>query len=42
MDDENILSGMGEVLSEKQKAWVRTRLKGELLFQLKSFLETNY
>lgn len=35
MDNHSILSGMGEVLNEKQKVWVKTRLKEDLLFQLK-------
>jgi predicted nucleotidyltransferase component of viral defense system len=42
MSNKNILSGMGEVLSEKQKAWVKSKLKDELFFQLKLFLTTNY
>lgn len=41
MDNKGILSGMGEVLNPKQKDWVRNRLKDELLFQLKLYLETN-
>jgi predicted nucleotidyltransferase component of viral defense system len=42
MDNKNILSGMGEVLNEKQKAWVKSKLKNELLFQFRLYLETNY
>lgn len=42
MDNRGILSGMGEVLDEKQKVWVRNKLKDELLFQLRLYLETNY
>jgi predicted nucleotidyltransferase component of viral defense system len=41
VDNKNILSGMGEVLTEKQKAWVKSKLKEELLFQLRLYLETN-
>jgi predicted nucleotidyltransferase component of viral defense system len=41
MDDKNILSGMGEVLDEKQKIWVKNKLREELLFQLKLYLEVN-
>jgi hypothetical protein len=41
MDNKNILSGMGELLNEKQKAWVKSHLKEELLFQLRLYLETN-
>lgn len=40
-DNKNILSGMGEVLTEKQKAWVKSKLKEELLFHLRLYLETN-
>jgi len=42
MDNKNILSGMGEVLNEKQKFWVKNKLKEELLFQLRLYLETNF
>jgi len=35
MDNRNILSGMGELLDEKQKAWAKTKLKDEAIFQLK-------
>ena len=39
-DDNNILSGMGELLlSEKQKTWVKTKLKSEVLFSLRLALE---
>jgi len=35
-DDNNILSGMGQLLlSEKQKVWVKTKLKIEVLFSLR-------
>lgn len=42
MDNRGILSGIGEVLDEKQKAWVKNKLKDELLFQFRLYLETNY
>ncbi len=38
-DNGNILSGMGELLNEKQKAWVKTKLKSETLFSLRLALE---
>ena len=38
-DDSNILSGMGELLIEKQKDWVKTKLKSETLFSLRLALE---
>jgi predicted nucleotidyltransferase component of viral defense system len=41
MNNKNILSGMGEVLSDKQKTWVKSKLKEELLFQLRLYLEIN-
>ena len=34
MSSKNMLSGMGEVLNDKQKAWVKTKLKDELIFQI--------
>ena len=39
MDNNNILAGMGELLTEKQKIWVKTKLKTETLFLLKLALE---
>jgi predicted nucleotidyltransferase component of viral defense system len=39
MGDRHILSGMGALLDEKQKAWAKTRLRTETLFQLKLRLE---
>lgn len=39
MGDRHILSGIGELLDEKQKAWAKTRLRTETLFQLKLRLE---
>ena len=38
-DDHNILDGMGELLNEKQKNWVKTKLKDETLFLLKLELQ---
>lgn len=34
-DDSNILSGMGELLTEKQKDWAKAKLKSETLFSLR-------
>jgi len=39
IDNKNILAGMGELLTEKQKIWVKTKLKTETLFLLKLALE---
>lgn len=38
-DDRDILGGMGELLTEKQKAWVKVKLKSETLFTLRLALE---
>lgn len=38
MTSRSILAGMGELLDEKQKSWVRTHLKAELIFQIKLLL----
>ena len=38
-DDSNVLSGMGELLSEKQKDWGKAKLKSEALFSLRLALE---
>lgn len=38
-DDNNILAGQGELLTEKQKDWARTKLKSEALFSLRLALE---
>jgi len=38
-DDRDILAGMGELLTEKQKDWVRAKLKSEALFALRLALE---
>lgn len=39
MSNQNILSGMGELLDEKQKVWVKENLKKDTLFLLKLKLE---
>ncbi len=39
LSNRTILSGMGELLDEKQKTWVKTKLKGDLVFLLKIRLE---
>jgi len=39
-NDEYILQGIGELLDEKQKAWVKANLKSDLLFLLKLRLES--
>ena len=38
-DDGDILAGMGELLTEKQKAWAKAKLKSEALFSLRLALE---
>lgn len=35
MSDKNILSGIGELLDQKQKAWVKAYLRSETIFLLK-------
>lgn len=39
MSERQILSGMGELLDEKQKAWVKAHLKRDTVFLLKARLE---
>lgn len=39
MSSENILSGMGELLTPKQKDWARAKLKEETIFLLRLRLE---
>lgn len=39
LGDWDILAGMGELLNEKQKDWVRAKLKDEVLFSLRLALE---
>lgn len=38
-NDTDILNGMGELLTEKQKSWVKAKLKSETLFSLRLALE---
>lgn len=38
MSNRNILAGIGELLDEKQKAWVKLKLKNETIFLLKLLL----
>jgi predicted nucleotidyltransferase component of viral defense system len=40
MSNQNILSGIGELLDEKQKDWVRTKLKSETIFLLKLYINS--
>lgn len=37
--DRNILSGMGELLDEKQKAWLKSKLRTETIFLMKLALD---
>ncbi len=37
--DRNLLSGMGELLDEKQKAWVKSKLRTETIFLMKLALD---
>jgi len=39
LSDRNILSGMGELLDEKQKSWARIHLRKDVLFLLRIRLE---
>lgn len=39
LSDRNILSGMGELLDEKQKAWAKSNLRKDTIFLLKIRLE---
>lgn len=39
MSNRNILSGMGELLEPKRKAWVKSRLREETIFHLRLLLE---
>ena len=38
-NDRDILGGMGELLTEKQKTWAKVKLKSEALFSLRLALE---
>jgi hypothetical protein len=35
--DNKILQGLGELLNEKEKAWVKTNLRKEAVFLLKNY-----
>ena len=37
-DDRSILAGMGDLLDNKQTAWVKIHLKGDTVFLLKNHL----
>ena len=39
MTDRNILRGLGELLTERQKDWAKTKLKPDVIFLLKLALE---
>lgn len=39
MSDQNLLAGMGELLDQKQKIWVKTKLRSDTIFLLKLMLE---
>lgn len=39
LPNRDILAGMGELLDEKQKVWVKAKLRTEVIFQLKLRLE---
>lgn len=40
LDNRYILSGLGELLDEKQKAWVKSKLRTDTIFLLKARLES--
>ncbi len=37
VDNQNILMGLGELVDEKQKDWIKKNLKNEVLFYLKNY-----
>ena len=39
VSNRNILSGMGELIDEKQKDWVKSKLKKDTVFLLKLMLD---
>ena len=41
INNKNILQGLGEVLSDKEKEWAKENLKQEVLFLLKNYLSVN-
>ncbi|ETB63653.1 TPA: hypothetical protein DIC38_03360 [Candidatus Nomurabacteria bacterium] len=40
MDNNDILKGLGELVTDKQKAWIKSKLKLETIIQLKLRLES--
>jgi len=40
MDNNNILHGLGELVTEREKAWIKSKLKLETIIQLKLRLES--
>ncbi len=40
MNNRHILDGLGEMLTESQKDWARTKLRNETIFLLKAWLES--
>jgi len=40
ISERNILSGMGELIDEKQKYWVKSKLKQDIIFLLKLMLDS--
>jgi len=40
-DNKNILAGMGELVNEKQKIWIKSKLKKEVLFLLRLELDSD-
>lgn len=39
-DNKNILHGLGELITAKQKDWVKKNLKKDLIFQLRNYADT--
>ena len=37
---ENLLAGLGELIDEKQKIWVREKLRDETAFLLRAYAKT--
>jgi hypothetical protein len=40
MSNKNILVGLGESLSDRQKDWVRAKLRSDTIFLLKACMES--
>ena len=40
MNNRNILDGLGEFLTERQKDWARAKLRAETIFLLKARIES--